>query len=432
MLLTELYPNMKRKLLESKGNKMKIAVIGQGYIGLPTTLVMADSGLDIIGVDYDENKINQLQNGHVTFKEEGLEELFASAIQKNLSFQTDYPEVEMYIVAVPTPYKDDNKKVDATYLISAAEKIAEVAPHGAILVVESTISPGVIDEYIRPVLEDKGRSIGEDIHVAHAPERIIPGNMLYELYHNSRTIGADEPGIAEKVKEVYSSFCQGEIILTDIRTAEISKVVENTYRDINIAFANELSRICRRAGVDVYEVIDVANHHPRVNILSPGPGVGGHCLPIDPWFLVGDYPKDAKLIRTSREVNEEQPLFIYSLAKEKMTELGLASTAKIGLYGLTYKENVDDIRMSPSLQLLDSLDREDKARTVLYDPYVSKDLVEGQVHNLEQFINACDFIIVMVGHNELRENAEKFSKSNVFDTRRVEELKAVVESYFTI
>ncbi len=411
---------------------MKIAVIGLGYIGLPTSLVMADSGLDIIGVDYDERKIKQLQAGHVTFKEEGLEELFASAVEKDLVFQTEYPEADMYIVTVPTPYKDDNKKVNAKYLIAATETISEIAPEGAILVIESTISPGVIDEHIRPLLEKRERVIGEDIHLVHAPERIIPGNMIYELYNNSRTIGADNMEIAEQVKEVYASFCKNEIILTDIRTAEISKVVENTYRDINIAFANELSRICRRAGVDVAEVIEVANHHPRVNILNPGPGVGGHCLPVDPWFLVGDYPEDAKLIRTAREVNESQPDFIYSIAEEKMEELGIGADAKIGIYGLTYKENVDDIRMSPSLQLWDHLSAEDKERTVFYDPYIENNLVENQVHDLDEFIEHVDFIIIMVGHNEIKENANKFENSSVFDARGVKEIRKTADNYYTL
>lgn len=411
---------------------MKIAVIGLGYIGLPTSLVMADSGLDVIGVDYDQRKVKELQNGHVTFKEEGLEELFVSAVAKDLTFQTEYPEADMYIVTVPTPYKDDNKKVDAKYLLSATETITEVAPKGAILVIESTISPGVIDEHIRPLLEKHDITIGEDIHLVHAPERIIPGNMIYELYNNSRTIGADDMEIAEQVKEVYASFCKNEIILTDIRTAEISKVVENTFRDINIAFANELSRICKRAGVDVKEVIEVANHHPRVNILNPGPGVGGHCLPVDPWFLVGDYPEDARLIRTAREVNESQPDFVYSLAQGKMEELGIDGNSKIGIYGLTYKENVDDIRMSPSLQLWDHLSEDDKARTVFYDPYIEDNLVENQVHDLDEFIEQSDFIIIMVGHNEIKDNASKFENSSVFDTRGVKEVRKTADNYFTL
>lgn len=411
---------------------MTIAVIGQGYIGLPTALVLADNGNDVIGVDYDEEKIAKLNAGKVTFSEEGLDELFQSAIKKNLKFQTEYPVVDMYIVSVPTPYKDDNKRVDPKYLVAATETIAKVAPKGAIQVIESTISPGVIDEYVRPTLEKNGRSIGEDMHIAHAPERIIPGNMINELYHNSRTIGADDPEVAKEVKAVYQTFCKGEIIITDIRTAEISKVVENTFRDINIAYANELSRICRRAGVDVYEVIDVANHHPRVNILNPGPGVGGHCIPVDPWFLVGDYPEDANLIRQAREVNDAQPQYIWNLAQNDFSTVGIDENSTIGIYGLTYKENVDDIRMSPSLQLLKSLSAEEKSRIISYDPFVDRDIVDKQYHDFDKFLADSDAIIVMVNHKHIVNNATKLSDKVVFDTKNIETLKESSKHYFNL
>ena len=411
---------------------MTIAVIGQGYIGLPTALVLADNGNDVIGVDYDEEKIEKLKAGKVTFSEEGLDDLFQSAVKKNLKFQTEYPAVDMYIVSVPTPYKDNNKRVDPKYLVAATETIAKVAPKGAIQVVESTISPGVIDEYVRPALEENGRSLGDDIHIAHAPERIIPGNMINELYHNSRTIGADDAEVAQKVKEVYQTFCKGEIIITDIRTAEISKVVENTFRDINIAYANELSRICRRAGVDVYEVIDVANHHPRVNILNPGPGVGGHCIPVDPWFLVGDYPEDANLIKQAREVNDAQPLYIWNLAKNDFSTVGIDENSTIGIYGLTYKENVDDTRMSPSLQLLNSLSAEEKSRIISYDPFIERDLVEQQYHDFDKFLAASDAVIVMVNHKHIVENADKLSAKPVFDSKNIATLKEKCKDYFSL
>ena len=411
---------------------MNIAVIGQGYIGLPTALVLAEGGHTVIGVDSNVEKIEKLLKNELTFKEEGLDALFSRALEKNITFSTDYPSVEMYIVAVPTPYKDDNKKVNPKYLVAASQSIADVAPKNAIVVVESTISPGVVDEYVRPAFENKGRKVAEDIHLVHAPERIIPGNMIKELYHNSRTIGADDLAIAEKVKEAYSVFCKGEMILTNIKTAEISKVVENTYRDINIAFANELSRICHRAGVDVHEVIEVANHHPRVNILSPSTGTGGHCIPVDPWFLVGDYPEDAQLIRKAREVNEAQPLYIWNLAMEDFASVGFDENARVGLYGLTYKENVDDTRMSPTLQLLDSLSAEDKERVIVYDPYVENDMVDNQYHDIDDFLADSDVIIVMISHDEITEKADKLAGSSIFDARGIKAVRKSAENYFTL
>ena len=257
-----------------------INVIGLGYIGLPTALMMASHGVDVIGTDYNKELVATLNAGKTTFKEDGLDELFAAAVKAGIKFTTEYQKTDMYIVSVPTPYDKFSKKVDACYVVAAVKEVMKVCPKGATVVVESTVSPGTIDKFVRPVIEANGFKIGEDINLVHAPERIIPGNMVYELLHNNRTIGADSKEIGEKVKKYYASFCQGEIVVTDIRTAEMTKVVENTYRAVNIAFANELSRICRHDNMDVYEIIKICNMHPRVNILQPGPGVGGHCISV--------------------------------------------------------------------------------------------------------------------------------------------------------
>ena len=265
-----------------------VNVIGLGYIGLPTSLALASHGVSVVGTDYNRELVETLKGGHTTFKEKGLDDLFERAVAAGIQFTTEYIETDMYIVSVPTPYDKESKKIDATYVVNAVRQVLEVCPKGAIIVVESTVSPGTMDTFIRPIVKEKGYVTGRDIHLVHAPERILPGNMLYELRHNSRTIGADDPDVGEKVKQVYASFCEGEITVVDIRTAEMTKVVENTFRDINIAFANELTKICRAGGMDVYEIIRIANKHPRVNILNPGPGVGGHCISVDPWFLVGD------------------------------------------------------------------------------------------------------------------------------------------------
>ena len=242
----------------------------------------------------------------------------------------------------------------------------------------------------------------------HAPERIIPGNMMYELRHNSRTIGADAADVARKIKELYASFCLGEIVLTDIKTAEMSKVVENTYRDVNIAFANELAKICRDGGMNVYEIIRIANLHPRVNILSPGPGVGGHCISVDPWFLVGDYPMEAKLIRAAREINDSMPRFVLDRARDIMKRRGMDDFSRVGLYGLTYKENVDDTRESPTLQLLQEIKNSGLGQPQVYDPYVKTTMADNQHQSFSAFLEACDFVIIMVGHEQIRKNTQEY------------------------
>ena len=283
---------------------MIINVIGLGYIGLPTALMLAAHGVEVIGTDYNAELVATLNAGKTTFKENGLDELFSKAVKAGIRFTTEYQVTDTYIVSVPTPYDKFSKKVDACYVVAAVKNVMDVCPKGATVVIESTVSPGTIDKYVRPAVEANGFKIGEDIHLVHAPERIIPGNMIYELLHNNRTIGADEKAVGERIKELYASFCQGEIVVTDIRTAEMTKVVENTFRAVNIAFANELAKICRHDNMDVYEIIRICNMHPRVNILQPGPGVGGHCISVDPWFLVGDYPSIAKVIDESMKTND--------------------------------------------------------------------------------------------------------------------------------
>lgn len=397
-----------------------VNVIGLGYIGLPTALIMAAHGIEVVGTDYNNKLVKTLQQGKVTFKEEGLEELFQQALQGGIKFSNKYEKTDMYIVSVPTPYDKMSKKIDASYVVSAVKSVLAVCEKGATVVVESTVSPGTIDKFVKPVVAECGYILGEDINLVHAPERIIPGNMIYELVHNNRTIGADDFQIGEKVKQIYSSFCQGEIVVTDIRTAEMTKVVENTYRDINIAFANELAKICRSDELDVYEIIRIANKHPRVNILTPGPGVGGHCISVDPWFLVGDYPGLANIILTARKINDKMPEFVLQRIKEIMEEKDIKSATRVGLYGLTYKENVDDMRESPSLQLLENMKRHLAAGILkVYDPFIDKEVVENQYYDFDKFLQDVDLVVIMVGHNHIKENLEKLQGKVVLDTRCV-------------
>lgn len=397
-----------------------INVVGLGYIGLPTALMFATHGVKVVGTDLNKELVATLQNGKTTFKEEGLDDLFDAALKAGIKFTTEYQPTDTYIVSVPTPYDKESKKIDPSYVVNAVKSVLEVAPFGAVVVIESTVSPGTIDKYIRPAIESKGLTIGIDIHLVHAPERIIPGNMVAELTHNNRTIGADDEEIGQRVKKLYSSFCLGEITVTSIRTAEMTKVVENTFRDVNIAFANELQKICRSDGMDVHEIIRIANMHPRVNILSPGPGVGGHCISVDPWFLVGDYPELARLIRNARETNDSMPDYVLNRAYEIMKENGIASASKVGIYGLTYKEDVDDVRESPTLQMLDSMERHLCAGVCkVYDPWVEANIVPNQTHDLEEFLEDLEMVIVMVGHSQLKNNLSALDGLVILDTRNV-------------
>lgn len=403
-----------------------INVVGLGYIGLPTALMMASHGVDVVGTDYNKELVATLKAGNTTFKEKGLDELFNDARKAGIKFSTEYQVTDTYIISVPTPYDKFSKKIDACYVVDALKSVLEVCPKKATVVIESTISPGTIDKFVRPVIEDSGFKMGEDINLVHAPERIIPGNMIYELLHNNRTIGADSKEIGEKIKNLYASFCQGEIIVTDIRTAEMTKVVENTFRAVNIAFANELAKICRYDNMDVYEIIKICNMHPRVNILQPGPGVGGHCISVDPWFLVGDYPSIAKVIDESMKTNDGMPDFVLNRIYEIMKEKKISDLSRVGFYGLTYKENVDDLRESPTLQMLESMERHlCESNVKVYDPFIEKDMVPNQMHSLDQFLSAVDMVVLLVKHDEIKENMDKLLNKVILDCHNICDLPGV-------
>lgn len=402
-----------------------VNVVGLGYIGLPTALMLSSHGVKVVGTDIDKNIVDNLKNRKVTFKEDGLEDLLKSAIDSGIEFSNRLIETNMYIVSVPTPYDESTKKIDSGYLEVAVKNVLDVCSDNAIIIIESTISPGTIDKIIRPIVD----RYKKNIDLVHAPERILPGNMLYELENNSRTIGVDSHEVGEFVSTLYKSFCKGEIIITDIKTAEMSKVVENTFRDINIAFANELAKICRSDNMDVYEIIKIANKHPRVNILNPGPGVGGHCISVDPWFLVGDYPDLAKIIHMAREINDSMPRFVLDRLKEvyfntfgdeaRNTENKQIDFKRVGIYGLTYKPDIDDIRESPTLQFLDLLTEDERDRIRVYDPMVSKLIVKNQYTDFNKFINDIDVLVIMVDHSELKSLENLLTSKIILDTKNV-------------
>lgn len=398
---------------------MKINVIGLGYIGLPTSLMFAANDVEVVGTDYNKELVEKLNKGELTFEEKGMDELFKKALGKNIKFTTEYQVTDVYIIAVPTPYDKFSKKVDAAYVCEAVKCVMKVCPKGATVVIESTVSPGTIDKYVKPIIEANGFKIGEDINLVHAPERIIPGNMVYELGHNSRTIGADDVAIGNKIAQLYQRITEGQVVVTDIKSAEMTKVVENTFRAVNIAFANELAKICRHDNMDVYEIIKICNMHPRVNILNPGPGVGGHCISVDPWFLVGDYPSLTRVIWESMKVNDSMPEYVLSRAANIMKENGLKDYKRVGIYGLTYKENVDDFRESPTLQLLEHQASHLAEPLKVYDPYIEKNIVENQYHDLDKFLSDVDMVIIMVKHDQIKNNLEKLNNKIILDTQNI-------------
>ena len=395
----------------------KVNVVGLGYIGLPTALMMAASGVNVVGTDFKADVVETLKKGAIPFQEKGIEELYQKAVNRGIQFTTEYQKADVYIICVATPYDKDSKKIDATFVVSAVKNVLEVCEKDSIIVVESTVSPGTMDKYVRPLFAEFGFEVGKDIHLVHAPERIIPGNMVYELEHNARTIGADSIEKGNQIKNIYKSFCKGDIEVTDIRTAEMTKVVENTFRDINIAFANELLKICRSDGLDVHEIIRIANKHPRVNILSPGPGVGGHCISVDPWFLVGDYPELAKLIRTARLTNDGMPDYVleraYELAKDNNIPID-----RVGFYGLTYKEDVDDVRDSPTLRLIEKMNEHLAPAPKCYDPMVERTITDNQYKDFDKFLEDIDLMVIMVSHSHIKDQKSKINGKVILDTRK--------------
>lgn len=401
-------------------NELKINIVGLGYIGFPTALMISNEGYLVVGTDCNRELVDALKNGNKEFQEDGIKELYDQARSHGISFEYSCVKADVYIVAVPTPYDKEQKKINPEYVINAVKGVTEVAPDGAIIAIESTIAPGTIDKYIRPFIPEH-----RNIEIAHVPERIIPGRIISELKTNSRTIGADNEKTAMLLKRIYSTFCEGEIITTDIKTAEMTKVVENTYRDINIAFANELMKICKQAGLDIYEIIKIANKHPRVNILTPGPGVGGHCISVDPWFLVGEYPGLANIILAARKINDSMPEFVLNRLYEVMETKKIYDISKVGFYGLTYKEDVDDVRESPALQLIDCMKKHIAFGANFYDPFVKEKIVDGQILDFNEFLSKVDIVVVMVGHKHIIESQLKLNNKIVIDTKNVLDISDV-------
>lgn len=390
----------------------KICILGLGYIGMPTAAMFASNGYDIVGVDVNQEVVDQLNKGEVIIEEPYLGDLVKQVVSAGrLRASTTPEEADVFIIAVPTPIRED-KTADMKYVESATNMIVPFLKKGNMVILESTSPPGTVEQLMCPILETTGLDLHEDLYIAHSPERVIPGKILIELVENNRIVGGINETSSKKVKKLYQSFVKGEIFLTDATTAEMCKLMENTFRDVNISLANELAIICEKMGINAWDVIEFANKHPRVNIHQPGPGVGGHCLAVDPWFIVEKYPEDAKIIRLARETNDFMPMHVFSRMKELV---GSLKGKKVTVLGITYKPDIDDLRESPVLHLVDLLEDIEGIDLQLVDPYVAeyKYLVEEPM----TAINDADLVVLGVNHSDFRDYDFSGMKGHLLDTR---------------
>jgi len=389
----------------------KICVIGLGYIGLPTASTFAAHGVNVLGVDIYQHIIDTLNKGEIHIHEPGLIDEFKKAIQSgNFKAATKPEEADAFIISVPTPFQENKfgeyngatyKLADMRAVISAAESVVPFLRKGNLVVLESTSPPRTTVDLVATILARSGLVAGRDFHLAYSPERVLPGQIMRELVENARVIGGVTPESAQAGRDLYATFVTGQIIQTDATTAEMVKLMENTYRDVNIAIANEFSRLADKFGVDVWEAISIANLHPRVKILSPGPGVGGHCISVDPWFFVEAAPELTPLIYHSRQVNDAQPHFVVDTVKRA---LGSLAGKKIAALGLAYKPDVDDLRESPANEIVHMLQHEG-AQVKAWEPFKPDANLPGidMAVSLEDAIKDADALLLLVNHTEFRQ-----------------------------
>jgi len=363
-----------------------IAVVGMGYMGLPIASLIAEAGYAVTGIDLSQDKVDSINRGECPFDEVGMPELVSKVVSQGfLKASTVIPSSDTYLVAVPTPHRDG--KCDRSYVFSAVDSIIKVAKEGQTVIVESTISPQT-----SIAVEQRFADAGIKVDVVHCPERAIPGQTLFELVNNDRIIGASNENAQNKVKRIYQSFVKGEVFLTDLTTAECVKLVENTSRDVGIAFANELAQISKELDINVYEVIKLANRHPRVNVLTPGPGVGGHCIPIDPWFLV-EGTESGEFVRLARKINDERPVIV---ADQALAQLATLEGKNVGILGVAYKANVDDCRETPADAILAHIEKSGVS-VKYHDPFVPKWDCE-RVDSINEIDDWADLLILVTDH----------------------------------
>ena len=388
-----------------------ICMIGLGYIGLPTAAVFAKHGLNIKGVDINQHAVDTINQGKIHIEEPGLEELVKSAVDDGLLKAYTTPQkADAFIMAVPTPFKGEDHEPNVDYIEAATRSLAKVLEKGNLVILESTSPVGTTEKMAAWLAEERPdltfpQDAGEesDIRIAHCPERILPGQMIRELVENDRVIGGITPKCTTAAANLYKTFVKGECVETSARIAEMSKLTENAFRDVNIAFANELSLLCDKMGISVWELIEMANKHPRVNILQPGCGVGGHCIAVDPWFIVNAFPHDAHMIRTARETNDGKPLYVISKVKEAVTGV---KNPKIACLGLAFKPDIDDLRESPALEITKMLSDNAEFNILAVEPNVTtlpkvlENRKNVELTSLENALENADVIVVLVKHKE--------------------------------
>jgi UDP-N-acetyl-D-mannosaminuronic acid dehydrogenase len=403
-------------------NFQKICVLGLGYIGLPTASTFATHGLRVVGVDINQHVVGTLQSGNIHIHEPGLRTVVESALRSgNLTVSLQPEEADAFLIAVPTPFYEDQqgeyegrkyRLADMRAVTSATEAIIPYLRKGNLVILESTSPPRTTVDLVKPILERSGLKAGTDFYLCYSPERVLPGQILQELIENARVVGGISPESAEAGCALYATFVKGEIIATDATTAEMVKLMENTTRDVNIAIANEFARLAEKFGVDVWEAIRLANRHPRINILNPGPGVGGHCISVDPWFLVETAPDLTPLIYHARQVNDGQPQFVLEKVKQA---LGSLKGKKIAALGLAYKSDVDDLRESPATEVVYLLQKEG-AQVKTWEPFKPDANLED-IHmatSLDSAIEDADALLLLVKHTEFTKlnPTEIISRSN--------------------
>jgi len=397
---------------------MKICVLGLGYIGLPTAILFATHGHEVVGVDVNKRIIETINNNKMPFEENRLEVLFKEAINKKcFTARTEVEEADVFLIAVPTPLDKEMKMADLTYVKSAAEMIYPYLNRGNLVVLESTVSPGTCEKLLVPILERSGLKAIEDFYLVHCPERAIPGSTIDEMVHNDRIIGGLDKTSADRARLLYSCFVKGNLFLTSARTAEFVKLMENTFRDINIALANEFAQIAEESGVNVWEAIELANKHPRVKILKPGPGVGGHCIAVDPWFLTENSTR-CRIVSLAREINDCMPNHVLQIVKRNVEGI---KNPVITVLGVAYKGNVDDTRETPALKFI-KLAKNEGYEVRINDPHVSQ--FEYEIMDLEKALEGSDCIVIITDHEKFKEIAPEqvadlVRNRNIVDTRNI-------------
>ncbi len=397
----------------------KICVIGLGYIGLPTASLLGTKGYDVLGVDVSESVVNTINQGKIHIVEPDLDLLVRSAVNSgNLRAATEPEAADVFIIAVPTPFINDHEP-DLSYVRAATESILGFVKPGNLVILESTSPVGTTEECVAAILNNAGHNTEEpnpetEVFVAHCPERVLPGRILIELIQNDRIVGGINDNSTQAAERFYKEFVSGEVLTTNARTAELAKLTENSFRDVNIAFANELSMICDQCNIDVWELINLANHHPRVNILKPGPGVGGHCIAVDPWFIIDKAGETAKLIRAAREVNDAKPDWVI---QKVVTKAEKFKRPTIACLGLAFKADVDDLRESPAIDIVTALQQMDIADIVVCEPNI-KDHAEFKLSPLSSAIDEADIVLILVDHKEFQDlTPSSLIEKIVIDTR---------------